>query len=340
MISLQNTKHIIKNTLRYFVLFLVFAILCGTVLVGVQWFSNTVEGFFSGKVSYDENLFTAGLEASTLGSSGKTIEEKPILQESLLEIDLKVDNLELSAESAISIEFTADQEKVLFKKNENKKLFIASLTKLMTAAVVLDNYNLSQKVRIEKEDADQGGYLDVGDFFSIKTLLYVSLIESDNSAAYALSRVMGEDTFVKLMNEKANEFGLFNTHFFNSVGFGLNYSTAMDLAKLSEKLIKEYPLIFKISSIPEFKVYSYDGKFHHNAVSTNKLLVDTSINWRDGILGGKTGSGKFVKENLILVLNSADDRGYLINVILKSNDRFGEMKKLIAVSTIGQAENK
>ena len=234
-----------------------------------------------------------------------------------------------------------DGGKVLFKKNGSQKLPIASLTKLMTALVVLDNYNLSQLAEISKEavlQEEEQGELKVGEILFVKNLLYIMLMESSNDAAYALSEIIGKESFVDLMNHKARNIGLENTYLGNPTGLDpidpidlINYSTAEDLVKLTEYLLKNQLLILEILSLEEFELYRPDNTFHHKLRNTNEFLADDG--WQAEIIGGKTGWTPRAKGCFLLVLKSAnwqtENESYLTYVILGSNNRFEEMRKLI-----------
>ena len=239
---------------------------------------------------------------------------------------------DFTAKSVVSI-YTdkSDNEKVLYQKNPDEKLLIASLTKLTTAAIAFENYDLNQKVTIDEADVLQGGFLRAGESFSIKNLLYAALIGSDNSAAYALSKVKDKSWFVGLMNQKAKDFGLTNTYFSNSVGFGQdNHSTALELAKLTDVILRQHPIIFDITNNAKYGIYNFDGSFHHTVYSTNNFLTGvTPADWKNKIVGSKTGNNELAGECLIIVLSAPNNDGYLINVILDSKDRFGDMKKLV-----------
>ena len=134
----------------------------------------------------------------------------------------QVENLELEAKSAISVEIdNKGNQKVLFQKESNEVLPIASLTKLMTAEVVLKNYELSQVVEISKTAVaieGESGKLKIGEIFKVQDLLYPLLMESSNDVAQALSEVIGERAFVDLMNFEAENLGLKNTNFVNPTG--------------------------------------------------------------------------------------------------------------------------
>ncbi len=244
-------------------------------------------------------------------------------------------NLDLQVKAAISV--LADSQggegkKVLFKKNSNEKLAIASLTKLMTANIVLENYDLSQEIKISEEVVAQegkAGKLMAGKIFSVEYLLYPLLMESSNDAAYALANDyngMTEEKFVELMNLKAGDLGLENTYFVNSTGLdpeqpghSINYSTAEDLVKLTEYLLKK-PLIWEILATPKFSLYGPE------LINTNGLLGEIP-----NIVGGKTGFTDQAGGCMLLVLKNKGGNS-LINVILGTispETRIEEMEKLI-----------
>lgn len=242
----------------------------------------------------------------------------------------EIKKLDIKAKSVISIWEFEGKQKILFQKESDKKLPIASLTKLMSAYVILDYYDLNQIIRISKTAAKQPELgkekFKTGETFKVKDLLHSMLIESSNAATVALTEVIGEKAFVELMNLEAKYLGLKNTKFSNSAGLDVpqNYSTAKDLVKLAIYLLKEQPLIWKISTKPEFNLYSSDGVFHHHVINTNELLGKIP-----SIVGGKTGETPQAEGCLLLVLKAPKNNGYLINLILGSKNRFEEMEKLI-----------
>jgi D-alanyl-D-alanine carboxypeptidase len=160
------------------------------------------------------------------------------------------------------------------------------------------------------------------------------LIESSNDAAYSLAtpcfetQKMSEKSFVNLMNLYASytlELNPENTHFINSTGLDpeepieeTNYSNVKDLAKLVQYLLKNKPEIIDIISQKE------NMSFHYILESTNELFGKV-----DGIIGGKTGYTDKAGGCLILVLKGPIKNSCFINIILGSNDRFGEMEKMI-----------
>jgi D-alanyl-D-alanine carboxypeptidase (penicillin-binding protein 5/6) len=231
---------------------------------------------------------------------------------------------EIDAESAISVESNLyDSDRVIFEKEGQKQLPIASLTKLMTAVVVLDNYDLSKNITVDSvADSQDSMKQDVklGDTFPVENFLEIMLVESSNKSAYALSELMGEQEFVNLMNKKAKEIGLENTFFVDPTGLSYeDVSTAEDLAKLAEYILKNYPKIGDISKSKEFYVPGFG-----QVQNTDQLLGEIP----DAVCS-KTGFTDQAKGCLLLVVNNTPNNDYLINVVLGADDRFAETKKLI-----------
>lgn len=314
----MDIKPVAKNIL----LFVTFVFLVATILWGLQWFSISLYGFFEKKVAQNQQSFLASAQNSNLGGAS-------VSQNLLPSRNWQIEDLKIDAEAAISVETDLSaQKKVLFKKDETKILPIASLSKLMTALVVLENYNLSRPAVISEvavsQEGEQGN-LKIGQSLSIKNLLYIMLIESSNDAAYSLSGIMGQEKFIALMNVKAKALGLLNTYFTDSSGLGSgSYSTAKDLVVLTEYLLNKYPLVLEIIGLKEYDLYLDNNEFHHKLINTNKLLGEIPE-----VIGGKTGFTKAAKGTFLVVEESPQKGNYLINVVLGSVDRFEEMKKII-----------
>lgn len=246
--------------------------------------------------------------------------------------DLSVADFESGARSALVLD--VDTDKVLYSKNQDERLPIASLTKLMTALVVLDRANLEDIAIISHQAVDSegvAGNLVPAEKITIRNLLYILLIESSNDAAVALAEnISGSpEQFVQLMNEKAESFGLKNTHFANPSGLDLsdgengNYSTAFELAQLTDAALDK-SLIWQILRIEEIDVSSLDGKINHHLKNTNQLLEKMP-----NIIGGKTGYTEQAGEVLILAANHPANDCQIISVVLNANDRFKETEKLV-----------
>lgn len=215
-------------------------------------------------------------------------------------------NLQLNEKAGIAVFFDKKGEKnILYQKNIKEKLPIASLTKLMTAIIVFDNYDLDKVVEISKSAVDtpeEVGRLIVGEKISIWGLLNLALLVSSNDAAQALAEVIGPEKFVEMMNKKTQEIGLFNTHFSDAHGLSNgNYSTAEDLVLLTQYSIIHYPQIWKILRERQMTIIGTDSlgrEIVHSPNNTNKLLGE------DYVFGGKTGYTNEAGDTMILAMNS------------------------------------
>jgi len=196
--------------------------------------------------------------------------------------------LPLRSEAAVVLDTRKGE--VLFEKNIETELPIASLTKLMSALVFLGtNPDLDDTVTITIADArcSGGSQLRVGETFRLGDLLHTSLMSSSNRATRALARASGlpVSEFVVRMNQKAKELSLENTFFCEPTGLDENnISTALDCAKLLYFALQD-SIIASILSKTTYEFVSLDkGKRRHRIGSTNKLLF-SSLN----VKGGKTG---------------------------------------------------
>lgn len=248
-------------------------------------------------------------------------------------------DLDISAETVLSVYVGENARKNLFCKNSSARLPIASLTKLMTALISVENYGLDETIQISKQAVkteEETGNFKAGEIFTVKDLLFSLLIESSNDAAFALAEKMGLPAFVELMNREAKNIGMENTFFENPIGLdpdkkdaAYNYSTASDLLKLTEYLMKNQRLIKYIFGLPQYELYAASGVFHHKIITTNDFLTDNFLTWQNKIIGGKTGTTLLSKECMLLVVQAPDDKGYIVNIILGAPDKFVETKKLV-----------
>ena len=230
--------------------------------------------------------------------------------------------------------FDAASEKVLFGANTDAKLPIASLTKLMTAVVVVENMNLDDVVEIKKSAIEksqkQGGGNDLYEKEKMKAadLVKVMLIESSNVAAYALAEHSEEHYGVNLiekMNEKTKTLEMNDTFFTESAGLDdeNSFSTSQDLIKLVKYSFR-YGNLYDILKTQRTEIASTDGILRHQILNTNQLLGRLF-----NIIGGKTGFTQRAGGSMILVTEAPNPQSRLIAVVLDSNDRFNDTEKLI-----------
>lgn len=231
----------------------------------------------------------------------------------------------IPARSALVIDPETNQH--LYVKNKEESLPIASITKLMTALVILENLDMGEVAEVSKEAVateGEAGNLIVGEEILVRDLLFALLIESSNDAAFALeehvNRVLSPKTLVEEMNTYARNFGLSHSFFRSPSGLDFkgeasNSATAKDLAFLM-KIAWEHSFIREAVSTKFLTVSSIDGRFAHYLGNSNRLL-----GVRPEMLGGKTGYTDLANESLVSVISSPSGEGNLIIVVLQTDDR-------------------
>ncbi len=241
--------------------------------------------------------------------------------------DWNIGEPELAAKAALI--FNPDKDKILYQKNIDQVLPIASLTKLMTALIVLENLNLGEIIVVsEKAIAAYGdkAELIVDERLSVKNLLHALLMESSNDAAVALAEAVEQRTgrsFIDLMSKKAEELELSSTHFVDASGYDpANVSTVREVAQLVKYSFNQ-PLVWQILKTPTINLSSIDGKVNHRWVNTDELL-----NRLPNIIGGKTGYTEEAQGCLVLVIKQTSSEN-LITVVLGAQQRFLETERLI-----------
>ena len=212
-------------------------------------------------------------------------------------------NVYASVNSASSyILMDAKTGRVLLSKDKDNSMLIASITKIMTSIIVLENTSIDNIVTVDDsilKAYGSGIYIQIGEEISVKDLLYGLMLRSGNDAAIMLATYISgsEEEFVKLMNEKAKELHMTNTTFNNSSGLDENkgnYSTTYDMALLTKyamnnKIFMEIVGTKSYVTKTNFKSYSWTNK--------NKLLK------YDFITGGKTGYTEKAKRTLVTTAN-------------------------------------
>ena len=226
----------------------------------------------------------------------------------------------ISAQSAIVYE--PESGTVLFEKEPELRMLIASTTKIMTAMIVLEHCALNEVVNVSPEHSSVEGssmYLHPYEYYTVEDLLYGLMLASGNDAAAALAdHCAGSmEAFAALMNEKAEALGLQNTHFANSHGLDAegHYSCARDLALITAAAM-ENPTFCRFFATKYREVHGYAFQNH------NQLL------WTlDGCVGGKTG----YTQNAGRILVSATEREgmRLIVVTLCDPDDWADHKTLV-----------
>lgn len=219
-----------------------------------------------------------------------------------------------------------DSGRVLKSKNKDTPLLIASITKIMTAIISIENKDINDIVTVDesvKKSYGSGIYISIGEEITLKDLLYGLMLRSGNDAAIMISTYISgsEESFVKLMNQKAKEIGMKNTIFYNSSGLDNNtkgnLSTAYDMALLTKYAMqnatyKEIVKTKKYTTKTNLKTYIWHNK--------NKMLM------YDYVTGGKTGYTEKAKRTL--VSTASKDNINLVVVTIKDSDDWSTHKTL------------
>jgi len=202
---------------------------------------------------------------------------------------------------------------------------IASITKLMTAVVVLENFGENKKIPISQTAVlTEGiaGNFQSGEVYSARDLLKIMLITSSNDAAVAFEEYGGRDKFIRLMNNKAEELGMKDTIFYDSSGLSsMNTSTANDLLLLTKYIVKEHPEIFNWTRLQNILVQPLN-----NDVSKSLLNIDW-FSSDSGFLGGKTGTSPVAKQNLLEIVSMGNYR--IVVIALGMDNRANEIPALL-----------
>ena len=231
----------------------------------------------------------------------------------------------LSAQGVYAVD--VDSGISLYEKNPDAPLLPASTTKIITALVALDYYQLDSVLTVGKEVNVTGQKMRLypGEKMKVEDLLYGLLVYSANDAAEVLAKNYegGYDAFINAMNAKAQSLSLANSHFDNPVGLDGNSqrSTARDLVRVSEVAMRN-PTFSKIVGTKDKVVTDVSGKILHNLKNVNELLGIVT-----GVVGVKTGWTESSRENLVTYI--VLDNHKIMIALLGSSDRFGETKELI-----------
>lgn len=216
------------------------------------------------------------------------------------------DNFLKNAKSGMLIE--ASTGEVLYEKNKDDRVSVASMTKMVAQIIILENIekgtlSWDEIIKVSKNAADMGGsqiWLQYGEEMSVRDLMKGISMASANDATVALAeRIAGtEEAFVKQMNDKVKELGLKNTNFVNPTGLDEenHYSSAYDMAMIAKELLRHEQILEFSSVYEDYIRVNTPNKFW--VVNTNKL-----IRFYDGADGLKTGF--------------TDDAGYCMAVTAK-----------------------
>lgn len=230
---------------------------------------------------------------------------------------------------ASNVAYVVDQDssKVLFEKNSEVSLPIASITKLMTSLVVVEaKQDLDEIIEITNEDLDRekgtGSRLQVGAKLSRADLLHIALMSSENRAASALGRNYpgGLPAFVNAMNAKAKQLGMNDTSYVDSSGLSSkNVASARDLVKLINAAY-QYPLIREYSTDSKYVVTpNPKGRRTLEYGTTNKLVADSD--WQIGL----QKTGYIAEAGRCLVMQAIIEGRAVVMVFLDSKGKYSRL---------------
>ena len=304
------------------------------------------EGYFDRTIANESPLS----EKRVLGSVAPT-KEMPVIAEnrelatSFLP-ELKEFSPRLTIVSAhASIIMDAGSGKILYERNAHQRRQIASLTKLFTATLVMERIaNLDELVTIDEEavysegtrvGCPRSGFcngvrLKVGEQLTVRDLLKAALMNSANDAAVALGKHMGktEAGFARIMNARAAELGLKDSHFCTASGLEPDgrehecYSSASDVAKIAVHALT-FPELWEIMRYEKQFITSRDGQYTHEIFNTDQLLGQFP-----NLLGTKTGFTPLAGYSLLAVATDQSQDHKVVAVVLDDQSRWQSIRSM------------
>jgi D-alanyl-D-alanine endopeptidase (penicillin-binding protein 7) len=234
----------------------------------------------------------------------------------------------LNLKSAIAVDNETGE--VLYCYNADEVRPVASISKLLSAMVVLDNYRPDTVITISRQDCRRSGrsIFRAGDKVRMKDLLHAALLKSDNRAARALARAVAGDSenFTEMMNRKAKKLGLTDTEMYEPTGLDeRNRSTAADCARLVNSAMLLYPRIADITSLKKYVLKPTNRKRRMRLINTNKMVFS-----RYKVLAGKTGY--IIESDYCLATVLENGQGKCVTVVVLGvpgpQTRFREARRL------------
>ncbi len=303
------------------------AFIAATILLVITMTGKTVSPTIS------VGSFDTEIKLSSLASAVSFLELQPMLPSESTVAYGAIKNSEAASENALYFlpvnaaavtVFVTDSGENIFAYRENIRRPMASLTKIMTAIIALQNIGAQKLVTFTSSDVlseGDAGSFKPGESFSVQNLVTAMLTVSSNDAADALARFYGNKSFIDAMQQKAVELGMSDTTFFDSSGLTtLNQSTAVDLQKLMTYVSAYYPEILAVSRHKENSVTEVVSGTTRNLKNINKFAGLPHF------LGGKTGYTDEASGNLISLFEIGGKK--VLVIVLGTEDRFGETDKL------------
>ncbi|XCP85488.1 serine hydrolase [Roseburia hominis] len=219
---------------------------------------------------------------------------------------------------------------ILYSKNIDGKAYPASITKILTALVALENKNVEDKITITQESIDFLEYGDAhigltpGEEITLNDALYALLLASANEVAYAIGANTGEgyDWFLQQMNTRAKELGAVNSHFVNTNGLQdtEHYTTARDMALITRELLLNHKEFSEISQTKEYRIPATNLVSEERVFQQkHQMFYDWCESYDSRVVAGKTG---YTDDALNTLVTCTDDGNMkLICVVLKTHGR-------------------
>jgi hypothetical protein len=334
-------KYALMHKRNRFVLHLLVAILVG---VSVPYFLidfgvtsyKKIYTVISGTKIEEHIVEDTTTEEVALGSNDEYLEEDVVIKGKNVFInpDIKGQyyfmgpNYKVPKTSALAyVVADVDTGEVIIEKNSDMVMPIASISKLVTSVVAMENMDLHGTVTVTRSSVDtygKSGGLRVGEKILVHDLLYPLIMESSNDAAEVIAYGYDRDGFIKLMNKKAKEIGMINSSFEEPSGLSAkNVSTAADLQKLLKYISVNYPEIWDISRVRQYSILKHTWG------------NSSSISRKPTFIGGKNG---FTYEAYnttasIFELNIEGGTRRIAITLLKSNARESDVDLLLRFVT-------
>lgn len=244
-------------------------------------------------------------------------------------------------EAKAAVVYDAKTNKILFEKNANTALALASLTKLMTAEAILATESEDTRITITNADlapeGDSG--LLVGEVWTLKSLLTFGLVASSNDAMAAAASSGGIENTIEKMNSLAQVFNLSSMHFANPTGLDISsttagaYGSARDMALLVTDFLRQYPALFS-TTVTDITKIKAGGK-NVDANPTAEPILDIP-----GLIGAKTGYTDLAGGNLVAAFDIEVGHPIVVVVLGSSREgRFTDMRNLIDAARAALAKN-
>ena len=247
---------------------------------------------------------------------------------------IKETGIEPSARAKSAIAIHIDNSQILYAYNEDEVLPTASLTKIMTGSIALENLSdLNVVITVSRQAAlIEGSKMNlwIDEKILLKDLLYGLILKSGNDAALAMeeyhdSKELQDKTFIEKMNDKAKFLGLKKTEYLDSAGITDNKSTALELSITLNYALRNQTFR-EIAGTVQYNCQAQNGSLVHNMTSTNRLLRT-----RADTIAGKTGYSEAAGYNFINAFRSPSGHRIVV-VVLGASDhdsRFDESNKII-----------